>query len=73
MSQNWKRLAAFIENYDKHAHMNNPDEDGEFFDTWELEMAKAFLLDCSNCNAAVRISKIILALKDVGDIKIKIE
>ena len=51
--------------------MRNPDEDIEFFDTWELEMAKAFLRDFSD--GAVRVSKIILALKDVGDIKIKIE
>lgn len=71
MSQNWKRLTAFIENYDKHAYMDNPDEDGKFFDTWELEMAKAFLQDYSD--GAVRISKIILALKDIEDIKIKIE
>lgn len=71
MSQNWKRLAAFIESYDKHAYMNNPDGDREFFDTWELEMAKAFLQDYSD--GAVRISKIILALKDIEDIKIKIE
>ena len=43
----------------------------EFFDAWELDMVKALLNDCTE--GAIRVAKIILALKDVGDIKIKID
>lgn len=67
----WERLAKFIEDFNNHAYMTNPDEDAEFFDTWELEMAKALLHYYPE--GAIRVSKIILALKDVGDIKVKIE
>ena len=67
----WARLIQFIEKFENHSLMKNPEKDGEFFDTWELEMAKALLTDSSD--GAVRIAKIILALKDINDIKIKIE
>jgi hypothetical protein len=71
MDQAWPRLAKFIEDFNNHACMKNPDEDGEFLNVWELEMAKAFVSDWPQ--GAVRVSKIILALKDVNDIKIKID
>lgn len=67
----WKRLSKFIEDFNSHACMTITNEDEEFFDTWELEMAKAFLRDYPE--GAVRVSKIILAFKDVSDIKIKID
>lgn len=67
----WTRLKQFIEKFEDYAFMKNPKESEEFFYTWELEMAKALLTDCTD--GAVRVSKIILALKDVGDIKIKID
>ena len=67
----WARLTEFIKEFEKHCDMYNLEEDKEFFDVWELEMAKALLRDSPE--ASVRISKIILALKDVVDIKIKIE
>lgn len=67
----WKKLSQFIKEFDKHAYMNNPKEDNEFFDCWELNMAKALLDDAPT--QSVRIAKIILALKDVSDIRIKID
>lgn len=67
----WTRLTQFINKFEHHANMKNEKEDMEFFDAWELEMAKALLNDCTD--GAIRVSKIILALKDVGDIKIKID
>lgn len=67
----FKKLSKFIEHFNIHAEMKNQEEDAEFFDTWELEMAKALLLD--EPEGAVRISKIILMLKDIGNVKIKIE
>ena len=67
----WTKLTEFIEEFNKHAHMRHPEIDSDFFDGCELKMAKAFLDGYPEI--AVRVSKIILALKDVGDIKIKIE
>lgn len=67
----WERLYKFIEDFNCHAKMQIQEEDSCFFETWELEMAKAMLRDYSD--GAVRVSKIILALKDVNDIKIKID
>ena len=67
----FEKLSRFIEDFNSHAEMKNFEEDKVFFETYELDMAKAFLLDESE--VAVRVSKIILALKDVNDIKIKIE
>lgn len=67
----WIKLTQFIKKFEDYAFMKNPRESEEFFDTWELEMAKALLTDCPD--GVVRVSKIILALKDVGDIKIKID
>ena len=67
----WAKLIKFIEKFENHGLMENIEEDGEFFDTWELEMAKALLTDSPD--GAVRIAKIILALKDINGIKIKIE
>ena len=69
--ENWTRLTEFIEEYNEHAYMKNPRIDSDFFDAWELKMAKAFLDEYPE--AAVRVSKKILALKDIGDIKIRIE
>lgn len=67
----FKRLLKFIEDFNAHAEMRNLDEDKAFFETCELDMAKAFFL--SEPETAIKVSKIILALKDVNDIKIKIE
>ena len=50
--------------------MKNQEEDCEFFETWELEMAKALLHDYPE--GAVRVAKVILAVKDINDVKIKI-
>lgn len=67
----WYRLNQFIKEFEEHASMHNPDEDQEFFDTWELDMAKALLADCPE--SAIRVSKIILALKDVNNVRVRIE
>ena len=66
----WIELHEFIEEFNKHSFMEST-EDRDFFDAWELKMAKAFLHDSPE--ASVRISKIILALKDINDVKVKIE
>ena len=68
---NWIKLNQFIKEFNEHAYMRNPGEDEKFFDCWELNMAKALIDDAPT--HSVRIAKIILALKDIGDIKIKIE
>lgn len=67
----WVRLNKFIKKFENHAYMRNPEEDEEFFNTWELDMAKALLSDSPDC--IVRVAKMILALKYIEDIKIKIE
>lgn len=67
----FNQLSKFIEECNKHACMKNPEEDAEWFCTWELDMAKAFLSDSPD--GSIRVAKIILALKDIGDIRIKIE
>ena len=67
----WENLTSFIADFNNHICGRNLEEDMKFFDLCELEMAKAFLHD--NETIAVRVSKIILALKDVNDIKIKIQ
>lgn len=66
----WERLYKFIRDFNEHCYMRNQEEDYEFLETWELEMAKAFLHDCPE--AAVRIAKVILAVKNIDDVKIKI-
>lgn len=65
-----ERLSKFIEDFNTHAETYN-DEGREFFETFELDMAKVFLLDLPE--SAIRVSKIILALNDINDIKVKIE
>ena len=67
----FKMMTKFIEKFNALAEDWPNEEYNEFFETCELEMAKAFLLDSPEMS--VRVSKIILALKDVNDIKIKIE
>lgn len=71
MDKFWKRTSQFIDKFETHALGCNPEEDGEFFDTWEIEMAKALLNDASD--SAVRIAKVILAHKDIAKISIKVE
>lgn len=66
----FERLSKFIEDFNAHAESYN-DEAQEFFKTCELDMARAFLLDLPE--SAIRVSKIILALQDINDIKVKIE
>ena len=66
----WANLTEFIDEFNEHCYMGN-ESDKAFFDIWELEMAKAFVRDYPE--GAVRVSKIILALKDVNEVKIKIE
>lgn len=67
----FKRMTEFIEKFNALAEDWSNKEHNEFFETCELEMAKAFLLDSPEMS--VRVSKIILALKDVNDIRIKVE
>lgn len=67
----FEELSKFIDEFNSRCKNGYSDENKEFFDFCELEMAKAFLCDYSEM--AVRVSKMILALKDVNDIKIKIE
>lgn len=69
--ENWAKLTEFIEEYNEHAYMKHPEIDSNFFDAWELKMAKALLDEYPE--GAIRVSKIILALKDIGDIKVRIE
>ena len=64
---NWKNLTQFIEAFDKHAYGFNQKEDNEFFNTWEIDMAKAIISDGGDC--AVTVAKIILAFKDIQDIE----
>jgi hypothetical protein len=66
----FERLYKFIIGFNEHVKMIKPEEDYELFETWELDMAKAFLHDCPE--AAIRIAKIILAVKDINDVKVKI-
>ena len=66
-----KRLMEFIEKFNTLAEDQSTNEAREFFRTYELEMAKAFMGDFPD--ASIRVSKIILALKDIGDIKVKFE
>lgn len=65
----FKRMTEFIEKYNACDMFD--EANWEFLGTCELEMAKAFLLDAPEMS--VRVSKIILALKDVNEIKIKVE
>lgn len=67
----WKELTKFIEKFNSHVDMENLEEDIEFLETWELDMAKALLKD--DPETSVKISKIILASKGISDINIKIE
>lgn len=66
-----KRLAEIIEKYNQYIRDYEQEGFREFFDTFELEFAKAFMLDFPD--SSIRVSKIILAMHDVGEIKIKIE
>ena len=65
-----KRLAEFMATYNKYCN-DYSDEAAEFFQTFELELAKAFMLDFPD--SSVRVAKIILAIHDIEEIKIKIE
>lgn len=59
---------------DKLRYANNCDgfkKDLEVYDNMDFELAKAFILDWED--VAVKAAKMILAHKDVNDIKIKIE
>jgi hypothetical protein len=67
----FKKMTEFIEKFNAFAKDWPNKECDEFFEICELEMAKAFLSDSPE--VAVRVSKIILALKDVNEIKIKVE
>ena len=67
----WKELTKFIEQFNNHVNMNNLEEDIAFLETWVLDMAKALLKD--DPETSVKIAKIILASKGIGDINIKIE
>ena len=67
----FSNLKKFIDDLNKHAYMENPVVDEAFFDNFELDMARAFILDSPD--VSVKVSKIILALKNIGDIRVKIE
>ena len=67
----FKALSAFIEAFNKHSKGEDFEADSAFFDVCELELVKAFMAD--NRKLAIRVSKIILALNDVNEIKIKVE
>ena len=66
-----KRLAEFMATYKKYAEDCGAPGAEEFFRTFELELAKAFMLDFPD--SSVRVAKIILAMHDVEEIKVKIE
>ena len=67
-----KRLMEFLEKLNTYAKADyGCKEAEEFFRIYELEFAKALFLDFPD--QSVKASKIILALNDIGDIKIKIE
>lgn len=66
-----KRLAKFMATYSKYAEDPYVEGGREFFQTYELELAKAFMLDFPD--SSIRVAKIILAMKDIGEIKVKIE
>lgn len=43
----------------------------EVYETMDFELTKAFILDCED--VAVKVAKMILAHKDINDIKVKFE
>lgn len=63
----WENLYKFIRDFNEHSYMRNQKEDYKFFKAWELEMAKAFLHDYPE--GAIRVAKVILAAKDINDVK----
>ena len=65
-----KKLRELIEKYNSYFHVYT-DESADFFNTFDLELAKAFMLDFPD--SSIRVAKIILAMKDIGEIKVKIE
>ena len=67
----FKALSTFIEEFNKHSKWEDFEVDSAFFDVCELELVKAFMTD--NRKLAIRVSKMILALNDVNEIKIKVE
>lgn len=67
-----KRLMEFIEKFNTYARSGyGCKEAEEFFRIYELELAKALFLDFPE--QSIKISKMILALNDISDIKIKFE
>lgn len=73
--KHFKNLHEIIEKFDdvanKFVEGKYTKEDENFLDTFDLDMAKAFYLD--EPHGAVRVAKMILALKEIGEIKVKIE
>lgn len=64
-----ERTVDFIKQFNEYAR--DPDNaPSEYFETCELDMAKALMYDFPV--SSVRIAKIILAIKDVSDVKVKI-
>ena len=66
-----EKVNASIDNLNKNPNDEAYKKDLEYFNSMDFELAKAFILDWGD--VAVKVAKMILAHKDVNDIKIKIE
>ena len=65
-----EKLAEFMATYNKYLN-DYSDEAREFFRNFDLELAKAFMSDFPE--SSISVSKIILAVHNIGEIKVKIE
>lgn len=66
-----EKINTSIDNLNRCADDETYKKDLEFFNSMDFELAKAFVLDWED--VAVKVAKMILAHKDINDIKIKIE
>lgn len=66
-----EKINTSIDNLNKCPNYEACKKDAEVYETMEFELAKAFILDWED--VAVRVAKMILAHKDISDIKVKVE
>lgn len=66
-----EKINTSIDNLNKYPEDESYKKDLEFLNSMDFELAKAFVLDWEE--VAVKVAKMILAHKDINDIKIKIE
>ena len=66
-----EKVNTSIDNLNKNPDDKASKKDLEYLNSMDFELAKAFILDWED--VAVKVAKMILAHKDINDIKIKIE